>query len=241
MTYTEMADLLPGELAGPWRALLRPCARLRTATGKEPVAGVLGGVPALPDGVPTPPGPLAAAVRCAALGLADFPDTGSLLFFLPGDDWEMSDARVLYVPGEVDVDDPEAVLTAAIDDSAPELELPASREALLGSREEWPSPRETPAALRPFRRAYTAHRTYIGHQVGGHAVPLQEAVQYDLVAEDAHAEDGEGWGGPEFEAAAAEWAFLAQFEADEWVAYWLIRRADLAGRRFERARLVMQA
>ncbi|MEI5519581.1 DUF1963 domain-containing protein [Streptomyces brasiliscabiei] len=144
-------------------------------------------------------GPLSfvAAVRCAELprdGLADeFPWEGTPLFlysdgqadeeaFVSVDDPETrAGARVLYVPEGTPVlpaDTPPALeafrrVELAVDTgrSAPDLWLPQARRALLGDHRHWPHPRDTPAELKPFVRAFGTTRTRIGHQIGGHAVP----------------------------------------------------------------------
>ena len=44
----------PPAVAEVWAGLLRPAVRLRRAGAQEPVAGQLGGLPTLPDGMPWP-------------------------------------------------------------------------------------------------------------------------------------------------------------------------------------------
>ncbi|MFJ9846849.1 DUF1963 domain-containing protein [Kitasatospora sp. NPDC101155] len=73
------------------------------------------------------------------------------------------------------------------------------------------------------------------HLIGGYALPVQDTVELEVARYD-HAE-------------AHEWLLLAQIDTDERAAmvwsdggalYWLIRRQDLAERRFDRARFTSQ-
>ncbi|MEU6223529.1 YwqG family protein [Streptomyces sp. NPDC047042] len=194
---------------------------------------------------------------------------GTLLFFLfdgqadedvfvSADDPETwAGARVLYVPENTPVlprDTPPELaafprveLTADTEQSAPELGLPQARQALLGDTRPWPHPRQTPAELKSFLRAFARLRTRIGHQVGGHAVPVQGPVEYDI----ANAAPGgtHTWGDRTLDQEAERWVLLAQFDSDgdaktawgdEGTLYWLIRPEDLAALRFDQARLTVQ-
>ncbi|OPC78531.1 hypothetical protein B4N89_39560 [Embleya scabrispora] len=210
----------------------------------------------------------------AAGRAAGVPGDGTLLFFYfdgrgedAGDDesafvsvydpqtWV--GARVLYVPEGTPVSPveppcgpapyPRVELAADVEQSAPDLWLPQVREALLGSGDPWPEPREIPVGLRPFRRAFAKLDGRIGHRVGGHAVPIQGPVEYEAASADLGVE--RPWGEPQLDAEATRWLLLAQFDSDEdagmeWgdagTLYWLIRSEDLADRRFDRARLVAQ-
>ncbi|WP_416973042.1 YwqG family protein [Streptomyces sp. 4F14] len=198
-------------------------------------------------------GPLSfvASVDCAALPHEalpeEFPRDGTLLFFFYGGDPEddafvsaddpetWAGAQVHHIPADTPVTEaapppsvapyPEVPLTATPEESAPDLTLPASAEALLGAPGPWPHPRDTPRELRPFVRAFTGLRTSMGHQLAGHPVPLQGPVEHDP------APTGEPW------------LLLAQFDSDsgaemswfdEGTLYWLIHPKDLAARRFDR-------
>ncbi|MVO85522.1 DUF1963 domain-containing protein [Streptomyces sp. p1417] len=229
-------------------------------------------------------GPLSfvASVRCAALprgGLAaEFPQEGTLLFFsfsvdgqaeedafMSADDPETwPGAQVLYIPENTPVvpaDTPSGLapfprvdLGAATGQSAPDLWLPQARQALLGDSGHWPHPRDTPAELKPFVRAFGQLRTRVGHQIGGHAVPIQGPVEYEI-ANAVLSNGTHAWGDPPLDREAAQWALLAQFSSDsdpdpdrdaktawgdEGTLYWLIRSEDLAARRFDQARLTVQ-
>lgn len=216
------------------------------------------------------------SVRCAALprdGLAaQFPQDGTLLFFAfdgqvdedafaSVDDPETSaGAQVLYAPEGTPVLPattppalqeglPRLELTTDTEQSAPDLWLPQARRALLGDTRPWPHPRDTPAELKPFVRAFGRLRTRIGHQIAGHAVPVQGPVEYEI----ANAVLGgamHAWGEPRLDEEAERWLLLAQFGGDsdagatwddEGTLYWLIRAEDLAAHRFDQARLTVQS
>jgi|SRR2546423_4963159 len=219
-------------------------------------------------------GPLSfvASVRCAALpqgGLAEeFPRDGTLLFFYfdgqvgevfvsVDDPQTPAGAEVLYIPENTTVfpaDTPSVVeafprveLSADTGQSAPDLWLPQARQALLGDARRWPRPRDTPAELKPFVRAFAHKRTRIGHQLGGHAVPVQGPVEYEVA--EAVLGGGHEWGDQPLDQEAERWVLLAQFDSDsdakmtwgdEGTLYWLIRSEDLAARRFDQARLTVQ-
>jgi uncharacterized protein YwqG len=220
-------------------------------------------------------GPLSfvAQVRCAALPgdrLAEpLPPDGTLLFFtfdtrtkddafVSVDDPESrAGARVVYIPQHTPLlptDPPAPVqafprvdLTAEVEESAPDLWLPRSRHALLGDGRPWPHARETPAELKPFLRAFGRLRGRAGHQIGGHAIPVQGPVEYEIA--NAALGGTRAWGDHDLDREAERWVLLAHFDSDgeakmawgeEGALYWLISREDLAARRFERARLTLQ-
>ncbi|MER6509873.1 DUF1963 domain-containing protein [Nonomuraea sp. NPDC001636] len=140
-------------------------------------------------------------------------------------------------------------LAAGVEESAPDLWLPRAREALLGDGRPWPDTRETPVPLRPFLRAFRRLRTRIGHQIGGHAVPVQGPVEYEVA--NAALGGVHSWGTPALDREAGRWILLAQFDSDSdsdakmtWgdtgTLYWLIRPEHVAARRFDQARLTMR-
>lgn len=221
-------------------------------------------------------GPLSfvASVRCAGLprdALAEaFPRAGTLLFFYfdgqvdedvfvsvdDPDTW--AGAQVLYIPESTPVvpaDTPPELeayprvdLSADTGQSAPDIWLPQARRALLGDSRPWPHPRDTPAELRPFVRAYGRLRTRVDHQIGGHAVPVQGPVEYEIA--NAALGGMHAWGDPPLDQEAERWLLLAQFGSDrdvkvswgdEGTLYWLIRSEDLAAHRFDQARLTVQS
>lgn len=126
-------------------------------------------------------------------------------------------------------------LTADTEQSAPDLWLPQARQALLGDTRHWPHPRETPAELTSFVRAFGRLRTRIGRQVGGHAVPVQGPVEYDIA--NAALGGGHEWGEQPLDQEAERWGVLAQFDSDcdakmawgdEGTLYWLAPRTSQA-------------
>ena len=222
-------------------------------------------------------GPLSfiASVDCAALPRADvtasFPDSGTLLFFyFDGrvDDTEAfvfvddpetwAGARVLYIPADTPVS-PVLVpselepykrveLTASVRSSAPDPWHPQSEQALAteGIRPELPHLQ--PAPVKAFINALYKGGSQIGHQIGGHADPVQGPVEYE-VARAVIGSRRTGMGDDRMKAEAQRWVLLAQFDTDGdadmmWgdcgALYWLIRPEDLAARRFEAAMFTWQ-
>ncbi|MEU3877361.1 MULTISPECIES: YwqG family protein [Streptomyces] len=291
---TPLHDLarthLPAEAAARWTGLLRPGATLEKAEAGEPVAGRLGGLPLLPQGVEWPVweghGPLSfvASVDCAALPAGELdiplPADGTLAFFYFDGQIDSGDAfvdfadpecrpgaRVIHIPAGVPVaerplplyecdhgedgDDcedceqleayPEVPLTVRVEATAPDIWHPVVREAFGSddsSLEGWPE---------EFTDALYDRKPGPGHQVGGHAHPVQNPLEYEI----AHAALGQDvrWDDPRVAEDAGNWVLLAQFDTDGdadmmWgdcgALYWLIRPADLAALRFDRAMFTMQ-
>ncbi|MEV0223952.1 DUF1963 domain-containing protein [Streptomyces sp. NPDC050704] len=139
-------------------------------------------------------------------------------------------------------------LTAEMEQSAPDLWLPQTRQVLLGDGRHWPHHlRETPAELKPFLRAFGRLRTRVGHQIGGHAVPIQGPVEYEIA--NGALGSMHAWGDQSHDQEAERWVLLAQFDSDsdakmEWgdvgALYWLIRPEDLVAHRFGQVRLTVQ-
>lgn len=84
-----------------------------------------------------------------------------------------------------------------------------------------------------------------GHQIAGHARPVQGAVEPEVATPVVTSATGPGG----VSAPAHEWRLLAQFISDGrskmmWgdfgTLYWLITAEDLAARRFDRARMTWQ-
>ncbi|MFI9719903.1 YwqG family protein [Streptomyces sp. NPDC052396] len=266
---------LPEEIAERWTGLLRPSLRLDkpTGTGRDPVVGRLGGLPALPEDQEWPVwegyGPLSfigsldcAALPSAALDIA-LPADGALLFFYfdgqlddgsavvwPGEPETQAGARVLHIPADVPVTDraapagilpyPEVPLTARVETTAPSPWHPVVH------REFAPMPEDHPLHDEQFQDALWDHFDGTEHRIGGYPTPVQDEVEYE-VAQGAlgNPPPEDPRIGPE----ALRWVLLAQFDSDDdadmmWgdggVLYWLIRPADLAQRRFDRAAFTWQ-
>lgn len=248
MDVTALATLLPEDLAERWKATLRPGVRLRPARAGEPIAAVLGGEAELPEGMGWPeselgPIPLVASVRCEALNLAGFPDEGTLLFFHRDGDGYLDDpeGRVVHVPPGTGVPVtspvdpfPRREMAAETITTAPAPWHPLDREVFAGR-----------ADAKAFLEAASRTGGDIGHRIGGHAKELQGPVEIGLACEIL----GEPllWDDPRLVREALSWVPLAQFESEDgmdfggWgVLYWLIGPEDLAARRFDRARTVVQ-
>ena len=222
-------------------------------------------------------GPLSfiASVDCAALPrdgvAAAFPDSGTLLFFFfdgQVDDAEAfvfvddpetwAGARVLYIPADTPVS-PVLVpselepykrveLTASARISAPDPWHPQSEQALATERIAPHLPHLQPAPVQAFIKALSKLDGDIGHQIGGHAAPVQGPVEYE-VARAVIGSRRTGMGDDRMKAEAQRWVLLAQFDSDDdanmmWgdcgALYWLIRPEDLAARRFEAAMFTWQ-
>jgi uncharacterized protein YwqG len=261
---------LPEEVAATWTSLLRPAAQLYPAGAGDTVVGQLGGVPHLPEDAEWPwwddYGPLAfvASVDCAHLPALDIalPDAGTLLFFYwdgqvdEGETtvgtWEpetQEGARVVYVPPGTPTTEattpedlepyPVVPLAARLVGSEPGYDHPATQRAFL-------TPDDDSLAFHPiadddFVAALHEVRGF-RHQIGGHATPIQSAVEHEITAmmtddEDPRAADPDNW------------LLLAQIQSDGtanmmWgdlgTLYWLIRPDDLAARRFDAAAFTWQ-
>ena len=222
-------------------------------------------------------GPLSfvASVDCAALPragvTASFPESGTLLFFyfdgqvddaesvVFADDPETwAGARVLYIPAGTAVSSApvpcelepydRVELVATVDLSAQELWHPQSLQALATEGTPSDLPDDQPAHVRTFLDAIHELRGHVGHQIGGHAIAVQNPVEYEI----AHAVlggNGVAWDDPRMDAEAQRWVLLAQFDSENaagmmWgdcgTLYWLIRPEDLAARRFEAAMFTWQ-
>ncbi|WP_079063471.1 YwqG family protein [Streptacidiphilus griseoplanus] len=186
-------------------------------------------------------GPLSfvAAVDCAALPreavAQGFPGQGTLLFFYfdgqvddgesvvfvdEPDSW--AGARVLYVPAGTETAEaavpsgleayPRVALAARMEVSAPDPWHPRG-DAALGSPRVPGAPDDRPAHVRTFLDGLYDLRDQVGHQLGGHAHPVQNPVDHEV----AHAVLGGGvpWDDPRIEAEAQRWVLLAQFDSDD--------------------------
>ncbi|MBT2455494.1 YwqG family protein [Streptomyces sp. ISL-86] len=220
-------------------------------------------------------GPLSfiASFDCAALpvGALDIalPDAGTLLFFyfdgqvddgdalvLPEDHESWAGARVLYVqPGlEVSARDvpegleayPSVPLTARVEMTAAEAWHPRIRDAFapdapLGQRY------DHPVCSQDFLDALWEFGGEVGHQIGGHAQPVQNPVEIEVAV--AVLDREVSWEDPRLSDEVGGWVLLAQIDSENaadmmWgdcgALYWLIRPQDLAERRFDRAMFTWQ-
>ncbi|CAM5657218.1 YwqG family protein [Streptomyces avidinii] len=144
---------------------------------------------------------------------------------------------------------PEVPLTAEAGMTVPAYDAPSVRAA-FGEVVDSPQWRHHPVNARPFTTALEKLDSDAGdvtHRLGGHPVPVQGAVEWEI----AHAVLGPGtsWHDARMGDEAARWVLLAQIDTDDaaemmWgdvgSLYWLIRPADLAAGRFDKASFVLQ-
>ncbi|MFJ9041157.1 DUF1963 domain-containing protein [Streptomyces sp. NPDC102406] len=242
----EAASLgLPSEEVEEWIRVLRPAVYLAEG-GDGPLVARVGGHPLLPHGVPRPSELFVASVDLAALppGATSLPlpADGHLLLF--------SGTEVQDIGGEVS----DAVLYVAAG-------TPVTSAPLAHSWREPYRPRELrtfwhrPSAQMPESFALDRWGDFPGDeqfeladelsdawahvggyrpswalQIGGHPVsPQNDPVHYARGPQEVHGEDADDW------ALLATWRCGDDVtELDSGVAHWVIRRRDVAARRFDR-------
>lgn len=263
---------LPAPIADRWIGLLRPSYRLRVAGDDEPIVGHLGGVPVLPSSLAWPRsdryGPLSfvAEIDCGRLpsDALSLPGTGTLSFFvrddLPtvrGEPGNRAVARVVYVPSETPVterDPPTGAdsydlveLTGELRATGPAWDSAVFRDAIADLRDQDAFMNDWSIGD-AFRQAlWKLSPGPPDHRLGGHAHPIQNAVEQDVARTQLGGEVP--YTDPALHREALRWNLLAQFDSDQsarmmWgdsgTLYWLTRPADLAARRFERASFTWQ-
>jgi hypothetical protein len=255
------AQHLPPEDAQRWLALLRPALALAPARPGEPVVARLGGAPRLPADTPWPEwpgtGPLAyiGEVRCGAVDQSRLdialPASGRLLFFYFDGSYDdgveiviysepetAAGARVVYVPdgaAVVERQAPEGVQVYAEGGYAghPMFTAPGWDHPLVSAA--FPDVRDDhPVSADAFVDALDALSAGLRHQLGGHAVPVQGPVEWEVAGFAL----GEGQEAAAYEAEAEQWTLLLQVDSDDdlgmmWgdagMLYWLARRDRLDG------------
>lgn len=229
----EVPELLP--YVDSLMTAARPGVRLKA----DPVAdgrSRLGGTPDMPDGVEWPRGkdgsPLlfVAQVDLSAVPHIDgtLPDHGLLLFFYDDRSWSEgpgSDAhKVMWFPDGERVETPDGGRCYST------VRLSAELTATL--------PELVPGLPVELDEALWELRAMSGHALLGWASNVQGPVE-----EEAAYTFGKGDGPDD------EFVLLAQFDSDSdagmmWgdagTVYWLMRRKDLVGRRWDQAHLIMQ-
>ena len=267
---------LPAVVADRWAGLLRPGFGLRAAGDDEPAVGQLGGVPVLPDGLAWPRlegrGPLSfiAEIDCGQLpsGALSMPRTGTLSFFYwdgqidgrtpwRGAPENHGAARVVYVPAGTPVserDPPAGIaaydlveLTGELFTTGPAWDGPAFREAIGDLGDDWAFMNDWSNGDAFVRALWELAPSPPDHRLGGHAKPIQEAVELDVARARLRGEAPSG--DPALREGALRWALLAQFDSDPlagmmWgdcgTLYCPVRPGDLAARRFEEASFTWQ-
>ncbi|WP_170156117.1 DUF1963 domain-containing protein [Umezawaea tangerina] len=220
---------VPEEEVERWLGTVRPCATLDSTDDHAdgPPAGRVGGPPPLPDGVPAPTKPFLAVVDLAAVP-ADatdlpLPPDGTLLFFAdtedpgPGEDW----FQVVYVPAGT----PVSTTDSGAGESYPVADLRLKVEPSLPNRvsstEEFPHGFELGSVWWK-----TCSRIQDGGIVELGGYPW--VWNWDPVADHDHDPDD-------------DWVLLASINGkrlsegdDLGLINWVVPRADLAARRFDR-------
>ncbi|MFJ8025395.1 DUF1963 domain-containing protein [Streptomyces sp. NPDC096311] len=224
---------LPEDEVERWLGTVRLCAMLSPAgqaPSDGPVAGRLGGLPPMPEDEPVPDLPFLVSVDLAAIppGATDLPlpKDGTLLFFADtedpwiGDDW----FRLVYVPAGTSVSErgPGGEWPPQVH---PAQDLYLTIESSLPNRgsdtEEFPHGSELGSV---WWETCGEMQTDGPVQIGGYPWVWNG----DPITEHDH--------GP------GDWVLLAEVGGDDLtegelgIIYWVIRRDDLAGRRFTRAR-----
>ncbi|QQC93073.1 DUF1963 domain-containing protein [Streptomyces alfalfae] len=245
---------LPSEEVEEWIRVARPAVYVAEG-GDGPLVARVGGDPMLPHGTPQPSDPFVASVDLAAIpsgatGLP-LPSDGHLLLFsstdVQGIDGQVSDA-VLYVPAGTPTTPsplehswrvpyrPRELRTAW---QQPSAQMPES--FALDRWGEFPEDEQFELAdeLADAWADVGGYRPSWALQIGGHPVsPQNDPVHCARGPEEAapSAPDGTAHGED-----ADDWALLATWrcgddvtELDSGVAHWVIRRRDLADRRFDR-------
>lgn len=210
-----------------------------------------------------------AQLPAAALDIP-LPGDGTLLFFyfdgqlddghalvLASEPDSRPGSRVLHIPADTSVSErpaPEGItaytrvsLAARLTLSVPDTWHPIVHAALAPAG----IPRHVhyghPVRDDEFRDVVWDWYGGVGHQIGGFAHPVQDAVEYEI----AHAVLGGqvDWADPRLAEETNHWLLLAQIDSEEqagmmWgdcgALYWLIRRDDLIARRFDRTVFTMQ-
>ncbi|MGA5447975.1 DUF1963 domain-containing protein [Streptomyces umbrinus] len=228
---------LPEDEVERWLATTRRSAMLGLAAEaplagppEGPLAGRLGGLPPMPNDEPVPDLPFLASVDLAAVppGATDLllPEDGALLFFADtedpwsGDDWH----RLVYVPVGTPVSERESACEW-LPEVRPARDLHLTIKPSLPNRgldtEEFPHGGELGSVWWKTCGEMTTDGPV---QIGG----FPWVWNSDPLTDHDH--------GP------GDWVLLAEVggdgvtEGDLGVVHWVIRRDDLAGRHFDRAR-----
>ncbi|MGX1239922.1 hypothetical protein RKD46_001026 [Streptomyces pseudovenezuelae] len=245
---------LPSEEAEEWMRVARPAVYLAEG-GNGPLVARLGGDPLLPHGAPRPSDPFVASVDLAALppgvtGLP-LPSDGHLLLFsgtdVRGIGKPVSDA-VLYAPAGTPTTHSPVEHSRRGPYRPRELRTvwhqPSAQMPESFALDRWGAfPEDEQFELADELGDAWAHvggyRPPWALQIGGHPVsPQNDPVHCARGPEEAgHAEPG----GTAHGEGTDDWVLLATWrcgddvtELDSGVAHWVIRRQDVAVRRFDR-------
>ncbi|MFD5567585.1 DUF1963 domain-containing protein [Streptomyces cadmiisoli] len=266
--FDPLLRILPGEAQDRWRALLRPAIALDLGEGEGPVVGQVGGLPELPKDTPWPVWQersltLLASLNCASLPREELdiplPEDGTLLFFryLWKDDPDALDyyvgseayelgagTKLLYIPAAVPTRPRPAPVGREILERVP-LRLDRVMLTMPDIDDIHLRDAAIETGLECYAEAYETvregvHELYGGHcaEIGGHARWYDNAEELGVARRLL---------GPEAtEEAVRREARALVLLASIWdepaysSTYWLIRREDLAARRFDRVIPVSQ-
>ncbi|MGW0134296.1 DUF1963 domain-containing protein [Streptomyces sp. NPDC003299] len=244
---------LPAEEVEEWIRVARPAVYLAEG-GEGPLVARIGGDPLLPQGAPKPSDPFVASVDLAALpagatGLP-LPADGHLLFFSGTDvhvSAHVSDA-VLYVPAGTPTvpsslghswREPYRTRELRTVWHQPSAQMPES--FALDRWGDFPEDEQFELAdeLADAWADVGGYRPPWALQIGGHPVsPQNDPVHYARDPEQSGHSEQDGTAHGEGD---DDWALLATWrcgddvtELDSGVAHWVIRRRDVAARRFDR-------
>ncbi|MDA4892853.1 DUF1963 domain-containing protein [Streptomyces sp. MS2A] len=244
---------LPAEDVEEWIRVVRPAVYLAEG-GDGPLVARIGGDPLLPQGTPKPSDPLVACVDLAALppgatGLP-LPADGHLLLFSGTDVHIREDVpdAVLYVPAgtpttpsplENSWREPYRQRELRTVWHQPSAQMPES--FALDRWGDFPEDEQCELAdeLDDAWADVGGYRPPWALQIGGHPVsPQNDPVFY---ARDSEKSGPCEQGGTAHGEDADDWVLLATWrcgedvrELDSGVAHWVIRRRDVAARRFDR-------
>ncbi|MGV9883420.1 YwqG family protein [Streptomyces sp. NPDC003006] len=209
-----------------------------------------------------------AALPAGALDVP-FPAAGTLAFFYFDGQLDDGDAlvdvddvpsragaRVVYVPAGVQVTEratpdeldayPHVPLAARVELTVAEPTHPQIQRSFAPDAEPFQE-YEHPVCSDAFVHALWEYDDEAGHQLGGTPQSVQGPVELEVAR--AALGPGTDWHDPRLIDEMNEWVLLAQFDSDEaadmmWgdggCLYWLIRPADLAELRFDRALFTWQ-
>jgi len=265
---------LPGDYASAWKALILPCVTLRAANADEPVIATLGGQPKL-GSIPWPvwegKGPLdhVLSIDCAAVGALlpelGLPMVGTLAFFyfdghlnhdVTVGFWDATTApghRVLYLTGDDQTPTPYPVELQGFT----EVPLTGNRSS-SGASYNHPSlgtayQSVDPASLEVFTLALNELQNSLGsrHQVGGHAHPIQDAVEFEVAEATGRVELGDAFtrDSDDYRQRTTDLHLLAQVDSDHAAAmswgdmgmlYWQVTSAERESGSWESAGFTWQ-
>lgn len=199
------------------------------------------------------------------IGAMNLPRKGSLFFFYDGESWgydpkDADSCRVLYSPDKLssfrahslpedELEHQFAPVRIKADRTEPTI--PSGRDSVV---ESFNMTQEERSAYFDFEDDWNKQTPYVRHRVGGHPDLIQGDARLEahLVSHGIYCGDGDGYKkGKErgLFPGAADWQLLLQVDSEEKAEmqwgdggriYFFIHKDDLAARRFEKVRLILQ-